>query len=278
MLAPGLIISVAVIFLPVLYAIDLSFYQAESFISPFKFVGLENYFNIFSEARYWNAFANSLFYAVTTVVLQLVVGIAIATVLNEQFRGRNFLRGMALLPYVLPTVSAAYLWRWILDPTNGLVASTLTRLGFGVVDWFGTGATAWLSIIFISVWQWAPFVTVAYLAGLQGVPEELYEAARLDGATRWQCFVHVTLPSLKPVLAVILLLRGIFMFNKFDMIWLLTGGGPLNATENLTVYAYQKTFNTFDIGGGAAAACSIFLMLTSVIWLVFRLVPLEDEA
>jgi multiple sugar transport system permease protein len=276
MLAPGMLISAAVIFLPVLYAISLSFYHAESFISPFSFVGLANYARILGEARFWAALLHGVFYAVTTVALQLVIGIAIATVLHKQFAGRDVLRGVALLPYVLPTVSAAFIWKWILDPNNGLTASLLTDAGFGVVDWFGDGTTAWISLIFISVWQWTPFVTVTYLAGLQGVPAELYEAAYLDGATAWQCFTRITLPALKPVLVVIVLLRGIFMFNKFDMIWLLTAGGPLNATENLAVLAYQKTFDTFDIGGGAATACSIFLMLTAVIWVVFRVVKLED--
>ncbi len=278
MVAPGFVISLAIILFPVLYAIRLSLYAAQSFISKSTFVGLDNYIKIFSEPRYWQAFAHSLLYATTTVSLQLVIGIAIASVLNQQFYGRNLLRGIALLPYVLPTVSAAYVWQWILDPSNGVVAAILTRLGFGVVDWFGTPGTAWISLIFISVWQWTPFVTITYLAGLQGVPVELYEAARLDGATSWQCFVRITLPALRPVLMVIMLLRGIFMFNKFDMVWLLTAGGPLNATENLPVLAYQQTFNTFDIGGGAATACSIFLMLVCVIWLVFRLMPIEDEA
>jgi multiple sugar transport system permease protein len=278
MLAPGLIIALGTIFIPVLYAISLSFYHAESFIAPFSFVGLRNYVGIFTERRYWEALEHGLIYALVTVSLQLVIGIGIASVLNQQFAGRNLLRGVALLPYVLPTVSAAYIWRWILDPNNGLVASALTGFGLPTIDWFGTPLTAWISILFISVWQWTPFVTIAYLAGLQGVSAELYEAAKLDGATNWQCFVRITLPVLKPVLVVILLLRGIFMFNKFDMIWLLTAGGPLNATENLAILAYQKTFNTFDIGGGAAVACSIFLVLTSMIWLVFKLVPVEDAA
>jgi multiple sugar transport system permease protein len=278
MLAPGLLIAVGTIYLPVAYAIGLSFFQAESFIAPFRFVGLANYVTIFGTARFWDALLHGILYAVVTVVLQVVVGIAIASVLNRQFPGRNLLRGVALLPYVLPTVSAAFIWRWILDPNNGLVAQWLTNAGFGVVDWFGSGPTAWVAISFISVWQWTPFVTVTYLAGLQNVPLELYEAAWLDGAGTWQCFWRVTLPVLKPVLVVILLLRGIFMFNKFDMIWLLTGGGPLNDTENLAVLAYQKTFSEFDVGGGAATACSIFLILTGLIFLVFRVVKVDDTA
>lgn len=278
MLAPGLLIAAGVIYLPVAYAISLSFYRAESFIAPFRFVGLANYATIFTDARYWDALLHGVIYALVTVALQVVIGIAIASVLNRRFAGRNLLRGAALLPYVLPTVSAAFIWRWFLDPNNGLVAQWLTGLGFGVVDWFGDGWSAWVAITFISVWQWTPFVTVTYLAGLQNVPQELYEAAWLDGAGSWQCFWRVTLPVLKPVLVVILLLRGIFMFNKFDMIWLLTGGGPLNATENLAVLAYQKTFSEFDIGGGAATACSIFLILSALIWLVFRVVRLDDEA
>mgnify|MGYP001554491957 CR=1 FL=1 len=278
MLAPGLLLSIVLIFVPVLYAIGLSLYSAKSFISPFTFVGLHNYLAIFAEVRYWHAFGHSLAYAVVTVGLQIVIGIAIAHVLNVRFPGHVVVRGIALLPYVLPSVSAAYIWRWILDPNNGLVAFTLSGFNLPVIDWFGTATMAWVSITFISVWQWTPFVTIAYLAGLQTVPAELYEAARLDGATDWQCFTRITLPTLRHVLVVILVLRGIFMFNKFDMIWLLTGGGPLNATENLAILSYDRTFNTFDIGGGAAVACSIFVALHALLWLVFRLMPVEDEA
>lgn len=277
MLAPGLLLAVALIFIPVIYALSLAFYQAESFIAPFHFVGFGNFLRIFTEARFWDALFNSFLYAAITVSLQIVIGVAIAHVLNRRFPGRNLFRGLALLPYILPVVSVAYIWRWLLDPVAGLITSILAYYGFGNIDLFGTASGAWFAVIFISVWHWTPFVTIAYLAGLQGVPAELYEAAKIDGASNWQCFIRITLPMLKPVLAVILVLRGIFMFNKFDMIWLLTGGGPLNATENLAILSYDKTFNAFDVGGGAAVTVTSFLILTAMIWLVFRVLRVEDE-
>jgi len=145
------------------------------------------------------------------------------------------------------------------------------------VQWFSTPVMAWVSTIFISVWYWTPFVTITFLAALQTISEDLYDAAAVDGATAWQRLLYVTLPVLKPVLVVIIMLRSIFMFNKFDIVWLLTQGGPRTATEHLPILAYVKTFKMFDIGGGAAVATSIFLFLALLIWLYFKLFPLEEH-
>jgi multiple sugar transport system permease protein len=276
-LAPGLLLSLAAIFIPVLYAIQLSFYHAETFIAPPKFVGLANYGRIFADPRYWEAFARGLFYAVTTVVLQVVIGIALALLLHVEFRGRNLFRSAAMAPYILPTVIVVYIWRWLLDVNHGLVNTSLGTLGIGPVQWFSTPVMAWVSTIFISVWYWTPFVTITFLAGLQTISEDLYDAAAVDGATAWQRLLYVTLPVLKPVLVVIIMLRSIFMFNKFDIVWLLTQGGPRTATEHLPILAYVKTFKMFDIGGGAAVATSIFLFLALLIWLYFKLFPLEEH-
>jgi multiple sugar transport system permease protein len=276
-LAPGVLVAIGTIFLPVIYAIHLSFFKAESFISTPIFVGLGNYAQMLSDPLFWIDFANSIAYSIITVALQVVVGVAVAMVLHQEFVGRNLLRGAALAPYILPTVVAAFVWKWLLDASHGLVDAGLLALGLPLVDWFGAYWTAWISIIFVSVWLWAPFVTITFLAGLQTVPDELYEAAELDGAGRWHRFIHITLPVLKPVLMVIVLLRGIFMFSKFDIIWLLTGGGPLQATETLPILAYRKTFATFDVGGGAAVACAMFLFMSGAMSLYFYLFPLDDS-
>jgi multiple sugar transport system permease protein len=171
-----------------------------------------------------------------------------------------------------------YIWKWVLDVNHGLVNACLSRLGFDVIEWFGTPSMAWMSVIFVSVWHWTPFVTITFLAALQTVSDDLYDAAAVDGATGWQRLLYVTLPVLKPVLVVIIMLRSIFMFNKFDIVWLLTQGGPLTATEHLPILAYQRTFAMFDIGGGAAVATSIFIFLTLLIWVYFKLFPLEESA
>jgi multiple sugar transport system permease protein len=277
-LAPGLLLSLGAIFIPVLYAIQLSFYHAESFIATPKFVGLANYVRIFTDPRYWQAFGHGVLYAAITVCLQVLIGISIALLLHMEFRGRNWLRSAAMTPYILPTVVVVYIWKWVLDVNHGLVNACLSRLGFDVIEWFGTPSMAWMSVIFVSVWHWTPFVTITFLAALQTVSDDLYDAAAVDGATGWQRLLYVTLPVLKPVLVVIIMLRSIFMFNKFDIVWLLTQGGPLTATEHLPILAYQRTFAMFDIGGGAAVATSIFIFLTLLIWVYFKLFPLEESA
>jgi multiple sugar transport system permease protein len=276
-LAPGLVLSIGAIFLPVLYAIQLSFYHAESFIATPRFVGLANYVQMFSDPRYWHAFARGVLYAVSTVCLQVLIGIGIALLLHLEFRGRNWLRSAAMAPYILPTVVVVYIWKWVLDVNHGLINAALGGLGIGAVQWFGTPLTAWVSTIFVSVWHWTPFVTITFLAALQTVSDDLYDATAVDGANAWQTFIYVTLPVLKPVLVVIVMLRSIFMFNKFDIVWLLTNGGPLTATEHLPILAYQKTFRMFDIGGGAAVATSIFIFLTLLIWIYFWLFPIEEH-
>ena len=275
-LTPGLLLATGAIFIPVLYAIQLSFFHAESFIDTPTFVGLANYARIFSDPRYWEAFWHGLFYAIATVALQVVIGIAIALLLHQEFRGRAWLRSASLAPYILPTVVVVYIWTWLLNMNHGLINSFLERTGIGAVGWFETPLAAWCVIVFVSVWHWTPFVVITFLAGLQTISDDLYDAAAVDGANAWQQFIRITLPVLKPVLVVIIMLRTIFMFNKFDIVWLLTRGGPLTSTEHLPILAYVKTFNMFDIGGGTAVATSIFVFLTLLIWFYFRLFPPEE--
>ena len=275
-LTPGLLLAVGAIFIPVLYAIQLSFFHAESFIDTPTFVGLANYARIFSDPRYWEAFWHGILYAVATVALQVVIGIAIALLLHQEFRGRAWLRSASLAPYILPTVVVVYIWTWLLNMNHGLINAFLERTGIGAVGWFETPFAAWCIIVFVSVWHWTPFVVITFLAGLQTISDDLYDAAAVDGANAWQQFIRITLPVLKPVLVVIIMLRTIFMFNKFDIVWLLTRGGPLTSTEHLPILAYVKTFSMFDIGGGTAVATSIFVFLTLLIWFYFRLFPPEE--
>lgn len=278
LLAPGVILSVVLIFMPVVYAVQLSLYHLETFLDEPQFVGLANYAKMLADERFWHAFVNGLIYAVSTVVLQVVLGIFMATLLHQEFRSRNWLRGAMMAPYVLPTVVVTLIWKWILDMNHGVATWYLEWLGLGRVPWFESPVAAMLSTIGVSVWHWTPFVTITFLAALQTVSDDLYDAAAVDGANAWQRLCYITLPVLKPVLVVIIVLRGIFMFNKFDIIWLLTGGGPVGATEHLPTLAYQKTFKMFDIGGGAAVATAIFVFLSLLVWLYFKLFPLEERA
>jgi multiple sugar transport system permease protein len=276
-LLAGLAITTVFVLVPVLHAIGLSLHSAQSFIAKPVWVGFDNYARILSEPTFWRAALNGLIYAGGSIVLQVVLGIAFALVLNNAFPGQKLVRGLAVLPYLLPTVVVALTFQWMMDGSFGLLTALAREMGFGIVPWFERPGTAMATTIALSVWLWTPFVTVCFLAGLQSVPQALYDAAKVDGAGAFSRFLHVTLPQLRPVLTVVVLLRAIWMFNKFDIIWLMTKGGPLGATEHLPVLAYKRAFSLFDVGGGAAVATLSFLMLCTVVAIYFRLFPLEEK-
>ncbi len=275
-LAPGVLLAVGFILLPLLWAVQLAFVRLDSFVGTPSFVGLANFRALAEDPRFWHAFEVGVVYAGGSIILQAALGVAIALLLNESFRGVTLVRGVSLLPYILPTVVVALVFAFMLDPNLGVVNAQMKRLGLPNVLWFDSPGWALFTVILVGVWTWTPFVTTSVLAGLQAIPDDLYDAARIDGASAWRRFWNVTLPVLRPVLAVVVLLRGIWMFNKFDLIWLLTKGGPLQATEHLPVLTYQKTFGLFDVGGGAAVATVSFLVLAAAVWVYFRVFPLED--
>lgn len=259
-----------------LYSIHLSFYTAESFIAEQRWVGLQNYVGALQEPLFWKALFNGFVIAMSAILLQLVLGVSIALVLNKRFIGQSVVRSVAIIPYLLPTVVACLVAQWMFEPNYGLVKSILGSFGYRMFDWGAEGTTAKAMVILVSVWIWTPFVVTCVLAGLQSIPAQLYEAARVDGASEWKQFWHITLPGLKSVLIVVVLLRGIFMFNKFDVVWLLTKGGPLNETETLPTLAYRKAFLEFNLGSGAAVATISFLLLATVIFVYLRIFPLDD--
>jgi multiple sugar transport system permease protein len=274
----GLGLTFAATFLPVINGVWLSFQSADSFIATPRWVGLSNYAHLLTSPDFWRAVQNGAVYADLSIVLQVVLGVAFALVLNTSFPLRRIVRGLAILPYLLPTVVVGLTFQWMTDGSFGIVTALTRQLGLGVIPWFESPHAAMASVIAVSTWLWTPFVTVCCLAGMQSIPASLYEAARVDGAGAWSRFWHVTLPQLMPVLSVVVLLRAVWMFNKFDIIWLLTKGGPLGATEHLPILAYRLAFNLFDVGGGSAVATLGFLLLTVAVTLYFRLAPKTDQA
>lgn len=275
-LTVGAIATLVLIVGPALYAVSLSFYDIPSLTSDPVWVGLSKYASVLSSGEFWNAMWNGIVYAGLTIVLQVVLGIGFALILNQKFIGRSLLRGLTFLPYLLPTVIAVLTFKWMVDGSFGIITILMYEWGLPPINWFETEAASMFSVILISVWLWTPFVTTTFLAGLQTVPMQLYEAARVDGAGPIRQFFHITLPMLRPILTVIILLRGVWMFNKLDVIWLTTGGGPLGATEHLPVLSYRKAFALFDIGSGAAIATLSFLVLMVAVTLYFRAFPMEE--
>ena len=278
LLAPSLVLLGGLVVFPVLYNIWLSLFDKHAFMPVQAFVGLKHYRYFASDPEFWTSFYYGSVYAGVTMVLQLGVGVPAALLLNEGFRGRNLLRGVVLFPYMIPTIVAVILWKWLLNDSYGLVNHLLMSAGLvrTPVAWLGPDYIM-ASLIVTSVWQFFPFVVVTYLARLQTIPPELYEAATVDGASAWRRFVHVTLPQTASVLFVIVLLRSIWMFTKFDTVWLMAGdGGVSRYIRTLPVYAYARSFTYLQAGMGAALAVIMFAMLLAATAVYFRMFRTEE--
>lgn len=278
LLAPSLVLLGGLVVFPILYNIWLSLFDKHAFMPVQSFVGLRHYRYFATDPEFWASFRYGSIYASATMVLQLGVGVPAALLLNEGFRGRNLLRGVVLFPYMIPTIVAVILWKWLLNDSYGLVNHLLLRAGLvpTPVPWLGPDYIM-AALIMTSVWQFFPFVVVTYLARLQTIPPELYEAATVDGASAWRRFLHVTLPQTASVLFVIVLLRSIWMFTKFDTVWLLAGdGGVSRYIRTLPVYAYARSFTYLQAGMGAALAVIMFAMLLTATAVYFRVFRSEE--
>ena len=270
---PALALLAALAIYPVAYGIWLSFFSKHSFFPEQQFIGLGNYAAVLADEEFWRSLKLGLIYSLSTIVLQLVLGTAAALLLNEAFPGRALVRAVSIFPYVVPTVVAVIIWKWLLNSQFGLVNYALGT----PVSWFGRD---WImvSLILISVWQFFPFVLLAVLARLQTIAPDLYEAAKVDGASAWRRFLHITLPQLASVLFVVVLLRSIWMFTKFDTPWLIIqGGGAEPYIRTLPIYTFQRTFAYYEAGRGSAMAVLMFLLLVAAAALYFHLWRREEH-
>ncbi|HSE05435.1 MAG TPA: sugar ABC transporter permease [Methylomirabilota bacterium] len=271
--APALIFLLVIAYLPIAYAVALSFFKKTAFNPATKWVGLDNYRYILEEPELWSAFGRSVVFTLGSVGLQLTLGLVAALLLNRAFRGLNLVRSLFVLPYLLPSIVVALVFQWLLSPEYGVVNQVLMQVGVisRPINFFGGLDTAMWAVIGMAGWQYGSFATLLILARLQAINPKLYEAAAVSGAGPLRAFWDVTLPALRTTLLVIALLRGIWMFNKFDSIWLVTHGGPLKATETLPLYAYRLAFEEFDFGLAAAACAVMFLVLLVGAVLYFKL-------
>jgi multiple sugar transport system permease protein len=279
LIAPSIILICSLLVYPVLYGVWLSLFKKHSFFPDQRFVGLANYFYLLKNSDFWMSVWYGTVYSVSTIVLQIVVGVIAALIVNETFRGRNFVRGVILFPYVIPTVVAIILWKWLLNNQFGLVNYLMLSVGLieDPVSWMGKDHIM-TSLIIISVWEFFPFVVLSVLARMQTIPPTLYEAAQVDGAGPIRRFFHVTLPQLRNVLFVVILLRSIWMFTKFDTVWLLTqGGGAEKYIRTLPVYAYMRTFMYYQAGLGSTLAVIMFIILIISTAIYFKMFRREEE-
>jgi multiple sugar transport system permease protein len=254
-LAPSFVLICLVTVYPIFYVFYLSMQRRQLLFGISEFVGAGNYLSVLGDGRFWNALGNTAYFTAASVSLELLLGLGVAVLLNRTFRLKGITRAIVLVPWAIPTVVSARMWELIYNSDFGILNYLL-----GVrVNWLGSPFWALNAAVFMDVWKTTPFVAVLLMAGLQNVPPDLYRAARVDGAGPWAAFRNITLPLLKPVIVVVLIFRTLDAFRIFDAIYVLTGGGPANSTETLSIYAYKVLFQTLQFGYGSALSVIVFM-------------------
>ncbi len=254
---PAILALLLLIVGPVLANFVLSTY--DWFISgrP-RFIGLENYQNVLTDWRFWNGIKNTFYFTALAVPLQLVFGLAVAVLFNREFPGKGLVRTIILLPMVATPVAIALIWALMFNPSLGVLNYFLESLSLPRSLWVADANLVIPSLVIVDIWEWTPMVALILLAALQGVPIEYYEAARIDGASGWQSFWHITLPSIRAAIVIALILRSIDALKTFDIIYVITQGGPGTASETLNVFAFRSGFEFFR--AGYSATLLIFLL------------------
>jgi len=281
LLLPALIFTVFVLAYPLIQNLINSFYQVSLVRGTGGWIGLENYEKVFRDSEFWLAFRNTAVYAVAGTALALVVGLAFALLLNLKLgRITTVFNVIYTIPWVISPVVAGFTWKWLLNDNFGIINHWL--ISFGLINeeitWLGSPDTALLCVAVARLWQFYPFAMVMFLAGLQTIPEEQYEAAAVDGASVFQKFFHITLPNLQSVSAVLLLLGILWSFNDFNMVFVMTRGGPMNASMVLPVLVREYSFVFFDLGKGSALSVIIFVLLISLSFLYLKALSRREPA
>ncbi|MFB8789299.1 MAG: sugar ABC transporter permease [Potamolinea sp.] len=268
MVTPAFLILSVIFVYPILRSFWLSLFTKNlgTKLKPI-FSGLDNYGRMMGDSRFWQTLWNTIIFTSTSVLLELVLGMAIALILHQAYKGRSLVRTVALLPWALPTALIGLAWTWIFNDQFGVWNDILIRLGIiqTGVNWLGNPITAMMAVIAADVWKTTPFISILLLAGLQSIPTELYEAYAIDGATPWQSFTKITLPLLMPQIVIVLLFRFAGAFGVFDLIQVMTGGGPGGTTEVVSLYIYSTVMRYLDFGYGAALVVVTFLFLVAIV-------------
>ena len=268
----------SVVLIPAVYVIyssflkkTLSYGQTEDF-----FIGLSNYFHLFSDPYFWKFLSQNLIYTMGSLVVSFLLGFACALALNKITSFKGFFRGIILVPWVFPPVVVALLWRWLFNDSYGLINALLRSITSPVL-WLGNVKIAMFSVIITDAWTRTPFMMIFILAGLQTIPNDLYEAAEMDGANIFTCFRYITLPLLKSTIVLLLLIMSIFIFRTYVIIGGLTRGGPAQATETLTTYIFRLTMEYWDIGYGSALSTFVLIFILALGFLYLRIFYKGEE-
>lgn len=273
LLLPALFVIGSIAFFPIIQTFWISLHHLNiKFANNKTFIGLENYIELMKDERFLNSLSNTFLVTGISVFLELLIGLAFALVMHRTFYGRGIVRAAILVPWAIPTVVSALMWRYMYNDQLGVVNDILYRLGLidSYVTWLGSPGLSMSAVIVAEVWKTAPFMALLILAGLQTIPGNLYEAAGIDGANAFNKFFFVTLPLLKPAILVALLFRTLDAFRIFDLVYVLTGGGPGNATEVISMYAYKTMNGYLDFGYGSAISVVIFVCVLLISFLFVK--------
>lgn len=276
-----ILVLIGIIFIyPLSQVLISSFYNIRLGAQEGIFVGLDNYRLIFSEPVFWKSVRSSLIWTFGNLILQLIIPLGVAILLNQKLRGMHFARTLILLPWIIPMVALAVSMRWMLLPGIGIFNEILKNTIGAQINFLGSQSAAMPTLIILNTWKWLPFGTLLILTALQTIPREVYEAARVDGANFWKQFIYITFPLLGKVIWFMGYLILVWNFNTFDTIWLTTEGGPGHIMQTLTILVYRRAFKVFRLGEGAAVATigAALLMVMGILYFKFLSPKREDES
>lgn len=278
--APTAITVLGVIIFPLFYSLYLSL-QKYTLTAPddIRFIGLKNYTDLIQSSGFWDVLTRTITFTMISVLLTMGLGLGFALILSQEFRGRGVFRTLLLIPWVIPAVVVGIAWEWIFNSNYGILNGLLAQAGLLSYNqpWLGDPNTAMPAVVVAKVWKEVPFAALLFLAGLQTIPTDLYEVSRIDGAGAWQSFRHITLPLLRPIFLVVIVIETMWTFRVFDIIFVMTNGGPMDTTNMAAFYTYQVTFKYLDIGLGSALAYVVTAVIVAASLVYMRLVGTTVE-
>jgi len=276
-LFPAFFFIISFTLFPALYSIYLSFTNSTLFSTSYNFVGLKNYLRLFQDPEFINSAKTTILIVFPTVFLQFFLGLFLAFLLNRSIWGRLFYRTSLLIPWVFSEIIVVATWRYILNSNFGMLNYYLNLLGFPKITWLSSPTFAVVSVIMLCVWRGTAFSMVIQLSGLQTIPDELYEAAEIDGSNGWQKIIFVTLPQLRTIIATNIILITMWTFNLFSLVYALTGGGPINATQIVGVFMYKTAFEFFDVSYASSLSGIMFVLNLVIVIIYMKIFKLGSE-
>jgi multiple sugar transport system permease protein len=275
-MAPGMILLLLFALYPFIFLLKISF-QEYSPIQPVKpFVGFDNYTQLFHDSGFWNALKVTAIFVVSTVTIEFALGLGLAIVLNRLHIGQKIMQSIILIPIAMAPTVVGLLFRFMMNDQYGVLNYFAESLGMGRTPWLSDPHLALPALIVTDIWQWTPFMMIILLAGIKGIPDEPYEAARIDGASPWQTFRYVTIPQLSKIIYIAVLLRTIDSFRAYDTIFMMTKGGPINVTSTLSWIVYDKGFKFLEFGYGAAICIVLLIIVVTLLTLAMKKMDLFD--